>query len=276
LTVIWDRPALLARVSDPYLQVTAPSVATLAAVSSIATAPEGAAPGESRATHPSRVRTLGANLDVAVGLGLAAALCAIVFLATGGTDTGGTDLGPNTWVQIVLVLIGAGAGVLVLVKGARGPAWGGITLLLFGTLAAFTALSIAWSVQPDNSWLEANRTLSYLAAFGGAIALARLYPERWPGVVGGVALATSVVCACALLVKVFPATFDPQEALGRLKMPLDYWNATGLVGALGLPACLWAGSRREGARVLRGLAVPAAALCATVVVLSYSRSALLE
>src|SRR5262249_49777063 len=63
--------------------------------------------------------------------------------------------------------------------------------------------------------------------------------------------------------------------LGRLVSPLDYWNATGLLGALGLPPLLWAGARSHRGRVVRALTVPAIALCATVVVLSYSRSAVL-
>jgi hypothetical protein len=247
-----------------------PSIATLARVSSLVTAPQSAAPGDSRATQPARSRPSRATPDLIFGLGLGAALCIVVFVATGGTD-----LGPNTWTQIVLLLVGAALAALVLLKGASGPAWGGVTLALFAAVAALTALSIAWSVQPDTSWLEANRTLSYLAAFGGAIALARLFPERWPGVIGAIAMLATVASFYGLLVKAFPATFDPQETLGRLIAPLDYWNATGLISALGLPACLWAGARGASGRLLRGLSVPAIALCLTVVVLSYSRSALL-
>jgi hypothetical protein len=245
-------------------------VASLAAVSSVATAPEGAAPGETRAAHEQRPSGLRANADKMVGLGLAGALIAVALLTTGGTD-----LGPNTWAQIVLVLTGAGVGVLVLLWGAPGRAWGLTTLLLFGAVAALTALSVAWSVKPDSSWVEANRTLSYVAAFGAALGLARLVPERWAGVVGGIALMTVVLSAVALVVKVFPETFDAAGTLGRLRQPLDYWNATGLIGALGLPACLWVGARLQTGRLLRALSVPAIAICATVVVLSYSRSALL-
>ncbi len=247
-----------------------PTVASLARVSSLVTAPQSAAPGDSRATHPARVGTGRATPDMLFGLGLAAGLSLVVFVATGGTD-----LGPNTWTQVALLAIAAALAALVLLKGRSGPAWGGITLALFAAVGALTALSITWSVAPDASWLEANRTLSYLAAFAGAIALARLFPERWPGVVGAIALTATLASAYALLVKVFPATLDPQETLGRLVAPLDYWNATGLIGALGLPACLWAGARTDRGRALRVLSVPAFALCVTVVVLSYSRSALL-
>jgi O-Antigen ligase len=239
-------------------------------VSSLATAPEGAAPGGSRATHSARALRLRLSTDAAVGLALAAGLALVAFVTAGGVD-----LGPDTWVEIVLLVIAVALGIAVLLYGAPAPAWGATTLLLFVALAVLTAVSISWSVQPDNSWQEANRTVSYLAAFGGALALARLIPERWPGIVGAVALLATALSAYALLVKVFPATFDPTDLVGRLRAPFDYWNATGLVAALGLPACLWAGARRERGRALRALCVPAAAILVTVLILSYSRSALL-
>ncbi len=77
----------------------------------------------------------------------------------------------------------------------------------------------------------------------------------------------------ALLVKVFPASLDPSDAVARLRAPFGYWNATGLIAAMGLPACLWAGARRERGRVLATLAVPAIAVLVVVLVLSYSRGA---
>src|SRR5205085_10524426 len=79
-----------------------PSVATLAPVSSLATAPQGAAPGDSRATQPARVRSRRATPDAVFGLGLGAGLSVVVFVATGGTN-----LAPNTWTQIVLLVLGA-------------------------------------------------------------------------------------------------------------------------------------------------------------------------
>ena len=103
----------------------------------------------------------------------------------------------------------------------------------------------------------------------------RLFGERWRGVVGAIAALATVLSAYALLVKVFPGTFDASDPVGRVRAPFDYWNATGLIAALGLAPCLWAGARRDGGRVLRALSVPAVAILFTVVILSYSRSALL-
>jgi hypothetical protein len=142
-------------------------------------------------------------------------------------------------------------------------------------LTALTVISITWSLQPSDSWVESSRAVSYLAAFGGAVALARLMPARWPAIVGSVAVLATVVCGYSLLAKVFPATFDALDPLARVSLPFNYWNAVGVLAALGLPACLWAGARPGPARALRALAVPAVSLLLTALVLSYSRSAVL-
>jgi O-Antigen ligase len=239
-------------------------------VSTLAPAPARATPEPAGAAPRSGARRVGLISDLLLGVALATGFCVIVFAATGGTD-----LGPTTWVEIVLTAIGAACAIAVVLLGARGPAWGVVAVGLFAALAALTYLSIAWSVQPAASWVEANRTLSYLAAFGAAVALARLAPTRWSALVGAVAGVAVVTCGYALLAKVFPATINAQDHLGRLQVPFSYWNATGLMATLGLPACLWAGARPEASRWVRALTVPAIALLVTVLMLSYSRGALI-
>ncbi|HEY2768928.1 MAG TPA: O-antigen ligase family protein [Solirubrobacteraceae bacterium] len=234
-------------------------------MSSIATAP---APGAAPALL--QLGRLRVSLDAALGLGLALALAIITFVTTGGLA-----LAPNTWTQIVLLLAGAAVVVTALVVAPRARRWGAATLGLFAAFTVLTAVSITWSVAPDQSWLSANQIASYLAVFGGAIILARLFSERWPALVGAIAVLTAVIAGYALLVKVFPTTFDASDTVGRLGAPFDYWNATGLIAALGLPTCLWAGARRDRGRALRGLAPPAIAVLGTVIILSYSRGALL-
>ena len=145
-------------------------------VSTLATAPARATPEPAGAAPRSGARRVGLITDLVLGVALATGFCVIVFAATGGTD-----LGPTTWVEIVLTAVGAACALAVVLLGARGPAWGVVAVGLFAALAALTYLSIAWSVQPADSSVEANRTLSYLAAFGagggarpaGAGALAR-------------------------------------------------------------------------------------------------------
>lgn len=210
------------------------------------------------------------SADRRLGFTLGLALAGYALLTGGGSELTG-----NTWGEIILIAVGAAALVGVLAYGVAGPVWGTITFALFAALAALTAVSIAWSVQPDNSWIEANRTLSYLAAFGAALALARLAPERWPAIVGAIALAATAISAYALLTKVFPAALYATDPVGRISAPFGYWNASGLIAGLGLPACLWMGAQRERAPALRGLAVPAVSILVAVLVMSYSRSAVI-
>jgi O-Antigen ligase len=212
------------------------------------------------------------SADALLALVSAAALVTVAFLTK--ASTGEVGIGAITWTEILVVLLGAGCVVAAVITGARGPAWGVAALALFVALAALTYASIGWSVQPAISWLEGNRALSYLAAFAGAMALARIVPGRWPALIGTIAISATALSGWALLAKVFPGTLDASDTLGRLSAPFGYWNAVGLMAALGLPCCLWAGARRESPRVLRTLAVPALAVLLIALVLSYGRGAL--
>ena len=177
---------------------------------------------------------------------MAAALVALVFLTSSSIDQ--TVTAGNTWSEIVITFLGAGACAAVVLIGGRGRAWGAPAVAMFAAFTAFAALSILWSVQPDWSWFGANQLLSYLSAFAGAVALARLAPRRWPALVGGLATAATALCAYALLAKVFPATLASANDYGRLLAPFGYWNAIGVCAALGLAPALWAATRRAGAR----------------------------
>jgi hypothetical protein len=201
----------------------------------------------------------------------AAALIAFVFVTSGGL--GQTPDAAHTWAEIVLIALAGAAAIAVLMLGAPGPAWGAVTLALFAAVAALSAISIAWSVVPDQSWLSADQTLSYVAVFGIALVLGRLFPERWSALLGAIAIAATVVSAYALLLKVFPGSLDASDRYGRLSAPFDYWNATGLMAALGLPACVWAGAAPGSRRFVRAIAVPAISILVSVVVLSISRGA---
>ena len=243
-----------------------------APVSTLVPAPPGAREGAP--AHASRPQpSVRITRDLIAGLAVAGALVALVFLTSSSIDQ--TVTGDNTWAEIVITFLGAGACAAAVVIRGRGRVWGAPAVALFAAFTAYAALSILWSVQPDWSWFGANQLLSYLAAFAGAIAVARLAPRRWPVLVGAIAVATTALCGWALLAKVFPTTLAPANSAGRLLAPFGYWNAIGVCGALGLVPALWAATRSAGATMLRALTVPAMTLMITVVALSLSRSALL-
>jgi len=241
---------------------------SLAAVSPLETAPEREASGSPLQAPPSHSAARRPGASAALGAALAGGLALLVF-----TTRGGSALASITWAQIVLLALGAIVAIALVLTGGSGRAWGAASMLCFAGVVGLTAISISWSVQPDNSWRAANEALAYLAVFGAAAGLARIVPARWPAVVGAIATIATVVAAYALAEKVFLESLDPGDPYGRLLGPFDYWNATGLIAALGLPACLWAGSRREGGRQSRALSVPAIGVLVAVLVLSYSRGA---
>ncbi len=201
---------------------------------------------------------------------VAGIVCFVTFVAGGGLNLAGM-----TTVEIVLS-IGSGAIVVaaVLLGAPRGRAWGAWSIALLLALAALTALSVVWSVQPDDSFKDAGRMLSYCAFFGAAVVLARTIPARWPAILGGIVLAAVVVCVYALLTKVFPSHLDAGDVYARLRAPYSYWNAIGLTAAMGAIGCLWLGSRRTGHALLSALAYPAIGLMLVTLMLAYSRGAL--
>ena len=188
---------------------------------------------------------------------------------------GGLHLGPMTTVEMALT-IGSGlivAGTIVLAPAHR-RAYGVWSVGLLLAFTALTALSVVWSVQPDDSFKDAGRMLAYSGLFGASVALARTASTRWPAVLGGVTLAAVVVCGYALLTKVFPRQLDANDVYARLRAPYDYWNAIGLTAAMGVICCLWLGARRAGHALLSALAYPAMGLMLVTLMLAYSRGAL--
>jgi hypothetical protein len=246
----------------------------------------GASRWERDTVAPSGVRLLESALPTLLVAGI---ICLITFLAGGGLN-----LSTRTPVEIWLTLAcGVGIAAMILLAPAdrsretlafgRNPRFGqrvygawSASLLL--ALAALSALSVIWSVQPDASWQDAGRLFAYSAVFALAVLLAHTAPARWSAVLGGVLLAAVIVCGYALLTKIFPDAIGAKQDYGpvyaRLREPYGYWNAIGLAGALGAVGCIWLGARRAGHALLNALAYPAMGLVLVTVMLAYSRGAL--
>ncbi len=201
---------------------------------------------------------------------LAAISCVITFYAKGGLK-----LETMTVTEMALTLAGGAVVAWAILRlPAGGRAYGMWPAGLLLAFTALTALSVVWSVQPDDSWRDAGRMLAYSGVFAAAVALVRLAPGRWPAVLGGLALASVVVCAYALLTKVFPGSLVPADRYARLEDPYGYWNAVGLTASMGAICCLWLGARRSGHALLSALAYPAMGVLLLTLLLAYSRGAL--
>jgi O-antigen ligase/Tfp pilus assembly protein PilF len=203
-------------------------------------------------------------------LGFAGLLCLLSFYAKGGLDLETTTVSEIGLTVLATVVLAAGA--LRLRRGSSTDGLGPSLLLL--AFALLSAVSIVWSVQPDNSWRDAAQLIAYAFAFAAVAILAKLGTRRWPALLGGIALASAIVCGYALLTKSLPSHFEEANRYARLYEPYGYWNALGLTAAMGAICCLWLGARRAGHAVLSALSYPAMGVLLLTLLLAYSRGAL--
>lgn len=210
------------------------------------------------------------GLDVPISVVLAAILAAIAFIANGGLQ-----LGSSTAVEVAVILISALlVGAAIVLVGFEARLHGGLAIAALAALAGLTGLSILWSLYPSDSWVETNRTLAYVAAFGAGIAAVRVARTRWPAILSGVLLALAAISLWGLATKVAPAWLAPDEVYARLREPYGYWNAVGVTAAMAIPLCLWLGTRSGGSRPVKALAWPLLGLFGVTMLLSFSRGSI--
>jgi hypothetical protein len=221
------------------------------------------APGPTES--PSATARAGAIALVLLG----AALAGISFGAAGGTEL------TRTTIVEVLTVVASGAIVAAgVIWGRRGPLYGATALALFALLAFVTALSVTWAIVPELAYIEAGRTLAYLAVFAAGVALARLALHGGPVVLNAILLAAMAAVAYALLARVWPGSLAEDELSNRIGQPFQYWNAVGTTAALAIPGLLWLGSRRAGTGLGRAVAYPGVGLSILAILLTQSRGAL--
>ena len=168
-------------------------------------------------------------------LGAALALTAAVLFSGGGSDSGSL-----TWIGAAAVL------VLVVLVAVYGPPQRSLALLPLAALAAWCALSIAWSIEADRSWDYANRTFVYLVFALVGTYLAGRIGELALGLAG----LLGAVCVWSLAAKVVPSLHEDYGRIARLVGPIGYWNALALLGDIALPIGLWLAGRSRIAGTL--------------------------
>jgi hypothetical protein len=153
------------------------------------------------------------------------------------TATNGSQGGyfSQSWGWIALAFLAAIS--LSLIVGSA--TWPGPLRLAFAALIAalgvWVAVSATWSLTPAGSLREAERMLVYLAA-AAAIAFVVRRSDT-VAVAAGVFAGAVTVSGYALATRLFQDRFesfdDPTQAY-RLSEPIGYWNALGLLAALGI------------------------------------------
>jgi O-Antigen ligase len=219
---------------------------------------------------------LKAPLGASVGawtLGFAAPL----YLALRG---GGYEALLRDQVGLVLwwiVLLGVLLGVLPAARLSRDQR---ATLAALVALAAWTGLSALWSQSSERTIAELSRLSTYAALLTLALLGVRAGARRW--LVGGITTALAAIAVLALLSRLHPAWFPPDETAqflpgsrSRLNYPLNYWNGLAAMTALGMPLVLhfMTSARRLLLRALCAAALPA--MIATLY-LTFSRGGWIE
>jgi hypothetical protein len=179
---------------------------------------------------------------------------------------------PTSWGWATLALCWAATVALVVQPELR---WGRLELGVVASLTAFalwTGLSTAWTQSTSRSVLEAERALLYVV---GLIAVFAIVRRTTVGhLLAGVLAAIVVLCSYALATRLFPerlGSFDPVSSY-RLAAPVGYWNALGIVTAMGI--VLAAGAATRGRTVAaRALAAAAVVLLCSTLFFTYSRGA---
>jgi O-antigen ligase len=150
-----------------------------------------------------------------------------------------------------------------------------VALALLSAFAVWTLLSAGWSDSSSRGLLEFDRALLYvlaLAFFGTLEPSVRRF--RWA--VGGLAVAAVVVAGSGLVTRlaadVWPIAGN--VAAERLSYPVMYWNALGLLAALGALACIALTTSERAPRVARVLAATVTPALLVALLLTFSRAAL--
>jgi tetratricopeptide (TPR) repeat protein len=205
----------------------------------------------------------------------ASAALAAAFVALALIGGGGNDLGAQTLVELILIL-GCGVVAAVGVTYGRTGHHGRGSLLLFGVLAGLCAVSIFWSIAPDVTWVEADRTFAYFAVFAAGVAVGRLWPMGYAVLLRAALGAIAFLTLYALASRIWPEQIGgPTEIYARISEPFGYWNAVGVTAAMGIVPTLWLGARRSGHQPANALAFPLMGWLYLAMFLSYSRGSLI-
>jgi len=173
------------------------------------------------------------------------------------------------WITVLIYSISSGT---ELYKG-----WNNIQVFLLGLALAFwlwAGISLSWSISPDESWIDFNRTGGYAAVFMMGIMVGKYNYCRRLAIILFLTI-TVVVAAYALGAKTFPMTIKNLDDLGRLAIPLGYVNALGLLVSMGYIVSIFASSDKSFHWSLRLFSTMSASLLVTCLFFTLSRGAAL-
>ena len=192
---------------------------------------------------------------------------------------GASRVGDEVWLQLALAVLAlaAATGWLAGAPGVRvtapRAAWVGIGLL--AAFAAWSGITLAWSVAPDRTWASTNRAAAYALVAGLAVVAGASAPRAIERLALGWLAVACAVALWALAGKALPGIVDGTALTGRLREPLGYWNALAAVCAFGVPVAVRLVTDGERALRARLAGLAACWLLLAVAAMTYSRGGLL-
>lgn len=205
---------------------------------------------------------------VAWHVGLALPGLLIVFF---GFREGGYFVGSHALVAGALLVF-----LVLRITLARDPflgitAWVAAVAVPLALFTVWVLISGSWG-PPHRALLEYDRALMYLLGF---IALATLpgSRERTAWTIRGMAAGIVIVCGAGLITRVLPEvwTIDNELAEDRLSFPITYWNALGVLGAIGVVFALHLTTSLREPRWVRVAAAAVIPILVATVYLTFSR-----
>jgi O-antigen ligase/polysaccharide polymerase Wzy-like membrane protein len=174
------------------------------------------------------------------------------------------------------------AWAIVLALAVAGPAplprsrEGALALGGLVALTAWSAVSIAWAPLAGPALENVQRLVLYVGGLALAISVMRL-PWALRAVEPALAAGATIVIGYGLAGRVLPRVVELDRSItagGRLEQPLTYWNAEGVLAAVGLILCARLAGDPSRPRWLRALAAAAAAPLGAGIYISFSRGAI--
>jgi O-Antigen ligase len=207
---------------------------------------------------------------LAVGASALLALPVVLAFSSGGFFDKPRLVGAlAAWALVVLVAVAAPQPFPVSRPGR-------LAVLGLFLLCGWTAVSFAWAPLGGRAEDDLQRLLLYLGFLIAAIALLRgplLRRLLEPLIV----LSAFVIVAYGLSERLFPKLIELSSsgtAAGRLEQPLTYWNAEGILAAVGLVLAVHIAGDPMRERAIRSAAAAAGVLLGLGVYLTYARGAL--
>ena len=150
-----------------------------------------------------------------------------------------------------------------------------IPLIALVLYAAWQLISTLWSHSTARGLDNYDRTLLYVLAFALFGSL-RYTPERMRWLIGALFAGITAVCLIGLLSRVLPHTWPTASKFfaSRLSYPLTYWNAEGMLAAIGLILGFHISAERDEHRGVRILAAALLPGIAATLLLTFSRGAM--